>query len=66
MDPPPPPPPHHFSNGPSLTDFTWSLIEEIKLYQEKYQFLLKFCVVVVVKVSTLHGEISARLTGRPV
>jgi hypothetical protein len=49
------------------------LIEEIKLYHEKYQFLSFIFVLNEVFVlarlpglDTLHGEISSRLTGRPV
>jgi hypothetical protein len=49
------------------------LIEEIKLCQEKYQFLSFIFVLNEVFVlsrlpglDTLHGEISSRLTGRPV
>jgi hypothetical protein len=49
------------------------LIEEIKLYQEKYQFLSFifvsneiFVLAWLSGLDTLHEEISARLTGRPV
>jgi hypothetical protein len=49
------------------------LIEEIKLYQEKYQFLSftfvlneVFVLARLPGLGTLHGEISARLTPHPV
>jgi hypothetical protein len=49
------------------------LIEEIKLYQEKYQFLSfifvlneVFVLARLLGLDTLHGEIPVRLTGRPV